>query len=644
MTESPDSSSCRTRWGLLTALAVLFVFALRVHWIDTSVSRLPYWDELPAELVTAAARPPGELPALAELASPHNEHRILWQRLLGHFLLEGNDRIWDTRVRCMVNALIAALYAGLLANAFRAGQDGRAGHLLFWPSIALVASPIAYQNITFGFQASFHLQMLFSIMAFVGLAGSGWRSFRWWLGLLCALAAIFTNGSGFFTAPVFLVWSAFALARRVEGRWFPALGEKWKDHIPTLIASLLVLGMGIALIHRPENAAGQEASGIGEFIHGLGKHLAWPWQDLPWLAPLIWLPFFSLSLLTLSGRGAGRWFAAARFTLCVGGWILLQFLAMAYARGANAVGPVSRYEDFHLLGVAVNAAAFVLVWSELAGPRRRLIAFLLSAGSLLWGAATVSGLFMLLSWAWRVELPDYRAFGELRERNTARFTLDGDAGVFDGYVSRFHLPYDDYEALESWLSDPDVIALLPPSFRTKPEAVVEARRVGACVDSKLPHGLSVPAGQRLLASSFDPTDGPAGREASVLSGPIRAPSGVFRLFYLGMDTGGSIKLRLKPEEKGKTIEIKTERRHGTSTWGSITVAVDPKKSYRLEFRDASRLGWGAVTLPANEPPLSRLADRAGAFALPVATVALILILVLGACPMTRAASDETIRP
>jgi hypothetical protein len=619
-------------WWLYTALAVLFVFAMRAHWIDMSVSRLPYWDELPAELVAAAGRSPGQIPALGDLVRPHNEHRILWQRLLGHGLLEANDRIWDTRVRCMVNAFIAAVYAGLLAHAFRAGHEGRSGHLLFWPAIVLVASPIAYQNITFGFQASFHLQMLFSITAFVGLAGSSWRRLPWWLGFACALAAIFTNGSGFFTGPVLLVWSALALARRENGRWFPAWREKITRHLPTVIASILVLGVGLALIHRPENAAGQEASGIGEFLHGLGKHLAWPWQDSPWLGLLIWIPFFVLSFLTLLGSGADNWFRAARFTICLGGWILLQFIAMAYARGANAVGPVSRYEDFHLLGIATNTVALVLVVIHFTGSRRRAAAFLLPAGTLLWGAATFSGLFMLVSWAWRVELPDYRAFGELRERNVARYIHEGDASVFEGYVSRFHLPYDDLDVLKSWLANPAVVALLPPSFQTAPDALEMATRSGACSESRLPDGIVIPPGERLLASSFDRADGPAGREASATSGPIRAPSGAFRLFYLGMDTGGSLKLRLRPEGKGKPIEILSERRHGTSAWRPLTVTVDPEKTYRLEFRDGSRLGWGAVTLPTNEPPLSRLADRAGKFALPVGVCALLLIVCLAALP------------
>ncbi|MFM7182236.1 MAG: hypothetical protein ACKO2G_12330 [Verrucomicrobiales bacterium] len=614
------------RWWVYTLLAVLFVFAMRVHWIDGSVSRLPYWDELPAELVTEAKRAPGESPGIRELASPHNEHRILWQRLLGRALLHANDRVWDTRVRCMANALIAALYAGLLANAFRAGQDGRTGHFLFWPTIVLVASPIAYQNITFGFQASFHLQMLFSIMAFVGMAGSSWRRPLWWLGLICAFAAIFTNGSGFFTGPVLLVWCALALARREDGKWFSDVRGNLRRQLPTIIASLLVLAVGLALIYRPEHAAGQEASGIGEFFHGLGKHLAWPWQNQPWLGPLIWVPFFVLSLLTLFGRMNGNFFAASRFTACMGGWILLQLLAMAYVRGANAVGPVSRYEDFHLLGIATNIAALVLVVTSLSASPRRIVSFLLPTGAILWGATTLSGLFVLASWAWRFELPDYRAFGELRERNTARFTRDGDATVFDGYVSRFHLPYDELEALKSWLADPAVVAVLPGSFHTSPEAVENATRTGACLDSKLPDGMVVPPGERLLASSFDRSDGPAGKDAQVMSGPIQAQSGAFRLFYLGMDTGGSLKLRLRPEGKGKPIEIPTMRRHGTSTWMPITVDVDPEKTYRLEFRDASRLGWGAVTLPTNEPPLSRLADQAGKFALPVGVFSMLLIL------------------
>lgn len=634
MNEPTDLPRKPTRWWLYTALAVFFVLALRVHWIDMSVTRLPYWDEIPAELVAEARRAPGEAPGFAELIRPHNEHRVLWQRLLVHGLVGANDRVWDSRLRCMVNAIFAALYAGLLANAFRAGQQGRAGHLLFWPSVALVASPIAYQNMIFGFQTSFHLQMLFSIAAFAGLSAANWRSPAWWLGAAAALAAIFTNGSGFFTAPVLMVWIAISLARREEGKWFPSFRRRIGRHLPNLIVSMVILVLGLALLHRPENAAGQQASGLGEFFHGLAKHLAWPWQESPWLAPVIWTPFAALALLTLFGRGSGTWFASARFTICFGGWLLLNFLGMAYARGALAIGPVPRYEDFHLLGIAVNAASLVLIATSAAVFRKNHARFFFP-GVVLWGCAAMSGLFILLVSAWRTELPDYLAFGQIRERNVARFTLDGDASVFDGYVSRFHLPYSHAGELKEWLSSPPVVALLPPNFRSPAAAVTEAVRTGSCVASELPHGISIPPAERLLASSFNRSISGSADEASVISGPIQAPSGAFRLFYLGMDSGGALKLRLKPEGSGKAISILSERRHGTSTWSPVTVDVDPEKIYRLEFKDRSQLGWGAVTLPVNEAPLSRLADRAGRVALPAGLLALFFILGIAAWPAAR---------
>ena len=630
MTVSNPPRHTPLRWWLYTALAVLFVFAMRAHWIDGSVSRLAYWDEIPAELVAEARRGPGEVPGFAELIRPHNEHRVLWQRLLAHWLVEANDRVWDSRVRAMTNATFAALYAGLLAHAFRAGHGGRTGHLLFWPSIALVASPIAYQNMIFGFQTSFHLQMLFSIVAFAGLAGSRWTKASWWIGLAAALAAIFTNGSGFFTAPILLVWIVISLARRGNGKWFPSWKTDLRRQIPNLVACIAILACGLVLLHRPENAVGQQATGVGEFLHCLGKHLAWPWQESPWWGPLLWCPFLVLSIITLRGSGSGTWLASARFTICLGGWLLLNLLAMSYARGAGAIGPVPRYEDFHLLGVATNGVALVLLAVEASRLHRSAIRLFPSLLGAVWGAVAAPGIGMLLTEAWQTELPDYHAFGQVREGNTARFTLDGDASVFDGYVSRFHLPYDEPEKLREWLSDPAVVAMLPANFRSSDEAVKSATRTGACGDSLLPDGIHVPPGERLLASSFDRSGGEAGHNASVTSGPISAPSGAFRIFYIGMDTGGSLKLRLKPEEKGKTINIRTERRHGTSTWMPITVEVDPEKTYRLEFRDASKGAWGAVTLPTNEPPLSRLADRLGRIALPVAVFVFCLVFAVAA--------------
>jgi hypothetical protein len=623
---------------LLTILAGLLVFAVRAHWIAESSYRLPYWDEIPAELLPNASLAPGTMPTIGELTAPHNEHRILWQRLVALGLFRGNHGMWDSQLRCLANAVFTALYAVLLAVVVRGSHRGRRGHALFWPGILALAGPVAYQNMLFAFQTSFHLQMLFSIAALAGLTGAHWKQARWWLGLAAGLAALFTNGSGFFTAPVVLVWTAISLMRPREGEtWFHKPNKSdFLAALPAITAALLILVPGLLLLHRPEGTSHMGAANVGEFFHGLAKHFAWPWQETIWLAPVVWSPILMLGWLVVRGRGDDRWLASARPVLCIAGWLVLNFLAMAWARGAHAVGPVPRYEDFHLVGILMNACALMLClfhWRD-RGHGKKLPSVWIAA----WLLPTAGGLIWLFHFAIRIELPDFRAFGNIQENNIARYTIGGDSSVFENYVSRFHLPYPNPAELKAWLDQPEVRAALPSNFHADGTPFKDARCEGACSPPALPAGLELPPGETWWASSFQ-SNGP--QEGSFLSAPILARENALRLWYLGMDTGGALKLRLKPEGKGKAINIRTERRHGTSTWMPITIPVEAGKSYRLEFADRSKNGWGAFTLPVDEPPLSRLSSIVCAWAAPAAVAIGILILLALGLGETRRSTNQS---
>ena len=626
---TPIAPRISWRWPLLAILACILVFSTRAHWLDVAACRLPYYDEISAELVPAAHRAQGEWPPWSELIRPHNEHRILWQRLLAEFLLKQNDMRWDSQLRCLANAVFTAIYAMVLALALRGSYTGRRGHALFWPAILLLATPIAYQNMVFGFQTSFHLQMLLSIAALAGLLGGNPKRPGWWVGLICGLSAIFTNGSGFFTAPILLVWLAIDLVRkRADGNGTPVpLAEKLRQSAPTIIAATLILIAGLALMHKVDGNAHMAASGVGEFLHGFAKHLAWPWQEHPWVAPLLWSPVPILAWRILRGGGDARWLVPARFALCFAGWLLLNMLAMAWVRGARAVGPVSRYEDFHLLGAIVNAGALVLVLVSWRDSKSRIASWRVWGWTATWMVPAVIGLAMLVHATVSADLPEFRAFGALQERNTAAYTAGGDKSVMDGYVPRFHLPYPDMGELKEWFDDPVVVAALPAPYSANRAPLADATTTGTCASPSLPKGIVIPPGEFWWTSSFN---NGTEQHGSFTSGPILAKSSALRFWYLGMDTGGSLKLRLKPEggKKSSVVQIFTLRRHGTSTWMPLTVPVKAGTTYRIEFSDISDNGWGAITMPVDEPPLSRLAAAVCAYGDFAAALALVLILLV----------------
>ncbi|MFN0125685.1 MAG: hypothetical protein ACKV19_03240 [Verrucomicrobiales bacterium] len=254
--------------------------------------------------------------------------------------------------------------------------------------LVLNALPIAYSNLLFGFQTSFYLQLLLTFSALTGLAADPpWRA-RWWIGLLCGLAAILTSGSGFFSALALVGWAVLCWLRgnREAGRPITALpraGDR-RALVPLLVAAGLILVPGLWLLHRPESAAQQQAGSLDEFMRSLLQHMAWPFPSAPWLAPLVWAPSAVLGWLVIRGRGGVRWLESARAALLAAGWVFLNLLAMAYARGAGAFPPLPRYVDFHLAGLAANGAAIALVWIETGAPTRSRMRHTLVTAGLAW--------------------------------------------------------------------------------------------------------------------------------------------------------------------------------------------------------------------------------------------------------------------
>lgn len=612
-------------------LAFLLVFLARCLWIDQFGPGLPRWDEWDAELVAMARDGVGKWPPLAELAKPHAEHRILWQRLVARGLVWLNGE-WDSPLRNMTNALFAAAYAGLLAGLLARGHTGLRRHLLFWPAVVAIALPLAWENLLFAFQTSFHVLILFTIAAFGGVAGRSFRDLRWWLGLLCGLAAIFTVGSGFFSGPVLLVWATLAFLQR--GR--SPLGLRLRPLVPTLVAGLLITLAGFALLHRPEGASGMEAQNVGEFVRGLLKHLSWPWADRLWIAPLLWSPLFALAWRILRTPGRGAWGPTARVALCLGGWVLLNLLGMAVFRGAMAVGPVTRYYDFHTLGLVANAAAVVLLVMDGTGPDHRRPRWLARLWSVAWAVVAVWGASSLVDHNFRDDLPEGRRFYDLQARNVFRYVVDKDRSVIESPPPRFHLPYPEADRLAAWLDDPKVLALLPAACRLAP-AQAPTRIEGCYTDPGLPPGLETPPGSRLLASSYQEEGIKRGR---FLSAPIHATTEWMRFDYLGRETGGNMALRLVPVGEGKAIKISTGDRSSASVWRPFTIRVSPGKDYQVEFSDDSDNAWGALTEPVPVRSWSRRAAWLGAHSLWLLLGTLGTWLVLAAGRAARRSGAE----
>ena len=194
--------------GLLSIIAGAYL-------ILSSQTPVPWWDEWEEVDAVIHIHP---LP-LSWLWAQHNEHRILFYRLL--FLADirwFHGRHWvEFAAMLATQVLSLALLAGLLrvigklrGDLWRAGF-GLAAFCLFCPS--------QRENFDWGFQISFLLPGFFLLLALFGLLRSQLtlRAGRRWgylfLAILAAAAATYANGNGIIAWPALVVTALLLRAR-----------------------------------------------------------------------------------------------------------------------------------------------------------------------------------------------------------------------------------------------------------------------------------------------------------------------------------------------------------------------------------------------------------------------------------------------
>ena len=182
--------------GLLWMLSLLLVGAgARLWLIQTFGTPLPFWDQWDETRVVFVPFFQGKL-SLADLLSPHNEHRIFFTRVYDLSLLLLNGQ-WDNQLQMVANVFI---YSATLA-----GFGWLLGRLLgrnFWllitlPLMLTLALPFAWENTLAGFQSQVYFMTFFSLLTLWLLGFYKPGSLPWSCGVLTACCSLFTMGSGF---------------------------------------------------------------------------------------------------------------------------------------------------------------------------------------------------------------------------------------------------------------------------------------------------------------------------------------------------------------------------------------------------------------------------------------------------------------
>jgi len=609
----------------LTALA-LALFALvwgaKLTVVGRFGSDLPNWDQWDAE---------GEqtfLPYLQhrlhfpDLFTPQNEHRVVCTKVLALGLLRLNGQ-WDARLECVVNAALhAALAVAILLYGCR--LIDRRWHGAWLAAVAaLIAPPVAWQNVLGGFHSQQVFLLGWSLAAIALLPTARAGSARWWGGIAGAVLALFSMGSGLLAAAtVFAVLAVGGPPR-----------ETWRRHGVTLAACLVIVAAGWMLrVYLPQDAPLQ-AHSPAAFLRALGHSLQWP---APWSAPLaalLWLPWAWMSWR--AWRGGDRAPAHHRVLAAAGLWVVLQFAATAYARGAGGAWPASRYLDTVATGVLVNALVLLVALSSVAAPGwRRRIRGLFAVG---WAGIVAVGLWQHLSTVWRVDLPVVGAQMARRDANTRAYLATGDARHLDGDI-----PYPNKAALIERLAHPEIRAILPASIRAPLPLAGEAVPPGSFATGGI--APATPAPDSMTSWGSYTADGVNARgiwrSAPLPAGPR---GGRWRIEVAG-DLGrhAGLSLDVVSAATGEPLAAIAPAAPAPGAWNPVCLPA-PRQPVRLVARDANPAAWFGFTAPVVIPALSWWALRLVALGPAMALVAGIAAALL-AIPWGWLLTDDPPRP
>jgi hypothetical protein len=595
------------KWALpllwLALPVCLFLFVLGMRWgiAERYGMALPDWDQWDAEgLHLLAPWYQGRL-TWAELASPQNEHRVIVSKLINLGLTVANGQ-WDQRVEVAFNSALPALIATGLFLYGRSRLGAAWDVPLFCLLAGLYGLPLAWENIVNGFHSPQHFLVGLSFLAIALLPFHRPGSARWWLGAASLALALGTLASGFFAALI--------VAGLIGVRWRRA-GSRSPAVAATLALCALALAVGALTRVTVSGHAALRAQSVADFVMTIVRALGWPAFDWGWggFGLLLWVPWFWVAALALRRRVPAP--AFAELLLGLGGWVLLQVLATAYARGAGGPSPASRYSDTLAAGLAVNGLCLAWLGQEgLAGrkPLLRLLALLGSVWTLLLAGTAAQQTHEI----WTQELGPAKQAFYYCEQNVRHFLATGDRAFLD----HAEIPYPSAEVLFDRIQIPELRRILPATVRPPLALAAAAGSAGfAQADTRRPQAAPAPGGPPIgLSPRTPPLDQAvtwgsyrgAGTAAAGpwRSEPLRTTLHGWLWFVVAGDLGesGSL-LELRDPNSGRLLAKVRPDRHPGDSWRSayvpspagafVVVAAEPDPGHWFAFSQPVEVGSGS---------------------------------------------------
>lgn len=446
--------------GVAAAIIVVTAVVFRSVWISLYGVDIPFWDQW-AQITTQLADLKQGTWHYHDYWAAHNEHRILFTRLISMVLFEIDDRVWSNLVEAYANTFIYGTTLALFYT-LACRESNQASRLIMLFAILVMAiMPFGWENNLVGFQSQFYVMILFAIsLAGVASYRRPSRSTFWILTAL-ALASLFTMASGLLGAVAVCV---------------AVMARSWRETLPKFYRSAVIFTMAIVvlcgLLLLPSLPGNEEfkAHGIVEHARAFSTALIWPLNTITprnlALGLIFWCPSIIWSINLLRTRTAKKYEV---FLISLAAWVICQDLAIAHARGHNFTSLPSRYADIAALGLLANfALALSLVFQEHLPIIKRYSGYI----SIALFVSIVAAAFIQRTAGDMDEMQQRYDFSRMQAFYTHSYLVTR----YPGFLQHpsLTIPFPDASALKSFLDSPTVDSLLPPI----PEAMSKGSELG----------------------------------------------------------------------------------------------------------------------------------------------------------------------
>jgi hypothetical protein len=589
---SVSASGLNVRRWLFLIVIVGAVVLFRAMLVASYATEMPFADQWDAE-IDRLYRPlvEGNL-RWPDLFSPHNEHRILFTRLLGLSVFGLNEFQFDNVVESFANVLVYAGVFTMLLVPLARELPNRALLPFAQTAILFGALPYAWENVASGFQNAFWFLAGWSIAALWTITHSGRRAFcSIGIASCCSALAIFTLASGCLTS----------IAVATVGLVLYRNGRLTLRQLVVLESALLaVFLLGLALVPEVPHTVPMHARTFGEFLTATLRVLSWPFP-VGWAAPVIWWP----TAVLLARRGVLRIGPPLPridlFLLGVAIWVGLQAAAIAYSRGhADGAFPTSRYFDLLALGLGMNlliASRMLYSWR----PIGRWPVRLRAAAEVVNGTIAVGCIAALVT----LGVHGFHWLGERRsnqlvaERATATFIEGTDPHAFE-QIPRHQLPHPNPVRLAKLLTTPSIVQMMPSAIGPPAEL-----RWSACPLLAAPGTFPTTPSFAGAVGTF--SDRGNLNIGECTSEPLTTQRTYVRVAVAGYLSESGMSLRLQTANAPHASSVRPDGPTG-ERWSSEHIAV-PAQPFVVIASDANSNFWFAFAAPREEGRLSFAAAR-----------------------------------